>query len=239
MAIQGGRPVPRAARVAVATTLVGALAMWLGPSYADAFEGTITIEDNSEDEMAIQRYSFKGERLRVEDVSPNADGGAVIFDGKMRTGFVIDTDEQVYIPFAWDTKTPDELKQDSADLVVTKTGKHDKVAGRTCDVYLQRDKVDGSTVEFCLGKGLANAALVGLVNGDAVPTSPLPAWLVERTGEGLFPLRGIERTRTGKEVSRFEATKIESKRLDDRLFSPPVGFTRLNVDQAGRSPSTR
>ena len=219
--------------------LVGGVAAWLGAAQAGGFEGAITMEDNSDDDITIQRYSFKGEKLRVDDVSAEAEGGAVIFDGRTREGFAVDSDEQAYVPFTWMDRTPEELKQDAADSVVTRTGKRDKVAGRSCEIYLQRDKIDGSSSEYCIAKGLANSALPGVINSDAVPTSPFPIWLVDMAKEGAFPLRGIDRTKAGREVSRFEATKVESKRLDDRLFTPPPGFTPLKMDDIGRGRVTR
>ncbi len=196
------------------------------------FEGVITMKAVSGDEVTVQRYSLKGDRLRIDDIGFTADGGATILDGKNREGFVVDPDEQVYVPLRWNARTPEEAKQDAMDLAVTGTGKRGTVAGQACDIVVERDTGDGSTSELCLAAGLGNAALAGLA-GISVPP-----WLLDLGKEHGFPLRGIDRDPSGRELSRFEATKIERRPLDDRLFAPPAGFRRMNMEEVGLGRDT-
>lgn len=207
----------------------------IGVAAAGGFEGTILMKDTSGGEVSTQKFTFKGDRLRVEEAGPHADGSAIIMDGQHRESFILDPDEQAYFPFPWPSQTKEEAAREAQDVVVTKTGKRDKVAGYACDLYVERDKTDGSTTELCIAKGLGTPALFGLTGGDSAIASLLPSWLGDMVKDGAFPLRGIERDKSGKELSRFEATKIEAKRLDDALFAPPKGYRRMNMEETGRS----
>ncbi len=201
---------------------------------ASGFEGVILMKERSDGEVTTQKLYFKGDKVRVEESGPNADAGAVIIDGKTHEGIMIDPDEQAYFPFPWLQQSAEELKQEAEGLVVTKTGKRDKVAGHACEIYLERDTRDGSTSELCLAKGLGNPAVFGLTNGDSSLGSLLPGWVRDMVQEGSFPLRGIDRDKNGKEISRFEASKVEAKPLEDSLFLPPADYHRVNLEEVGR-----
>lgn len=201
---------------------------------AGGFEGVILLKERADGEVTTQKLSFKGDKVRVEETGPNVETGAVIIDGKTHEGIMIDPDEQAYFPFPWLQQSAEELRREAEGLVVTKTGKRDKVAGHACEIYLERDTRDGSTSELCLAKGLGNPAVFGLTNGDSSLGSLLPGWVRDMVQEGSFPLRSIDRDKHGKEVSRFEASKVEAKPLDDGLFLPPAGYRRVNLEDVGR-----
>jgi hypothetical protein len=204
------------------------------PARAESFEGTISMRETADGEIATHKLSFKGEKLRMEEVGPDADGSVMILDAKNLESFIVDPDEKPYFPFPWISQTPEELKEESEEVVVTKTGKTAKVAGHGCDLYLERNKRDGSTTELCVARGLGNDAMFGLTNSEAALALFFPPWLRDMVKGGAFPLRGIDRDRTGKEISRVEATKVEAKRLDDHLFVPPPGYRRMNIEEVGR-----
>ncbi len=231
---RGEGPASRAA----SRRLLSAVAAWLvwaaATLEAGGFEGVILMKERADGEVTTQKFYFKGDKVRVEESGANAEIGAVIIDGKTHEGITIDPDEQAYFPFAWLPESAEELKREAEGLVVTKTGKRDKVAGHACEIYLERDTRDGSSSELCLAKGLGNPALFGFTNGDSSLGSLVPGWLRDMVQEGSFPLRSIERDKQGKEVSRFEASKVEAKHLEDGLFLPPAGYRRVNLEDVGR-----
>lgn len=200
---------------------------------AAGFEGTIVMKDESGGDTTMQKLSFKGDLLRVEEVGSHADGSAMIFNGKTQEAFVIDVEEQAYFPFAWPPSLAEEVKKDAEHFVVTKTGKREKVAGYPCEMYVERDTLDGGIAELCVASGLGGSGLFGLSGSDSPIASLLPSWLGAMIKDGAFPVRGIERDKAGKEVSRFEATKIEAKKLEDKLFAPPPGYRRMNAEEMG------
>ena len=75
----------------------------------------------------------------------------------------------------------------------------------------------------------ANAAMSAMMGAQAGSTSLLPAWMQEMFKDGGFPIKGVNRDSHGKEEARWEATKIEKKPLDDRLFLPPAGYTKQDL----------
>ena len=213
--------------------LAGGMLLWTAVATA-GFEGTIWMKETTDGEVTSHRIHFKGDKVRMEEVGGEADGGAVVVDGTRRESFVIDADEQAYFLVPWFTPTPEELKQELDGVVVTKTGKKDTIVGYPCEGYLERDKTDGSTTELCIAKGFGYQALFGLSTNETALGSLIPLWLRERLKEGAFPLRSIERDKSGMEVSRFEATKVEAKKLDDSLFRAPKGYRRMSLDEVGR-----
>ncbi|MCE7966892.1 DUF4412 domain-containing protein [Nitrospirales bacterium NOB] len=103
-------------------------------------------------------------------------------------------------------------------------------------MYLAKEKDEEGSSELCIGKGLGNAALFALIAGDASTRAEAPVWLRELVKDGGFPLRTIDRDSAGREESRSEATKVEAQPLDDGLFTPLPGFTRIDLDAVMQSP---
>lgn len=223
----------------VALFVCGSLIGASHKAWAGGFEGTILLKDVSGGEVSTQRLSFKGERLRLEETGPRADGSALILDGRTRESLMIDPDEQAYFPFPWPSSSTEDAAREADAVVVTNTGKRAHVAGHACDLYLERDKAGGGMTEFCLAKELGGPVLFGLTGSDSAIASFLPTWMAPMIKDGAFPIRAIERDKAGKEISRFEATKIESKRLADSLFAPPAGYRRMNMEEMGRGGAAR
>ena len=90
------------------------------------------------------------------------------------------------------------------------------MAGRVCDLYVAKGKADGMSEEVCLGNGLGNPALTGLMTGDARSPLEFPSWLLDLAKARAFPLRVIVRSKDGQEESRLEATKVEPRAVAAR-----------------------
>lgn len=229
------RKTSRTARIVYTCYLAGVAVcgVAVAPAMAGGFEGTIVIKDESGGDATMQKLSFKGELLRMEEVGAHADGSAMIFNGQTKESFLIDVDEHAYFPLTWPPSLAEDLQKEAEPVVVTKTGKRDNVAGYACDLYLEKDTLSGGVSELCIAHGLSSSGLFGLSGSDSPIASLLPSWLGAMVKDGAFPVRGIERDKAGKEVSRFEATKIEAKKLDAKLFAPPPGYRRMNMEEVG------
>lgn len=192
--------------------------------HAGGFEGVIAVNETSEGAVTTQRFYFKGEKVRLDD----GENGFTVWDARHREGFYADPEDKSYTVMSSSERNLPDVKSAFEQLTVTKTGKSEKIAGHACEVYLATDTSDGSTSEFCLAKGLSNAALYAMIGGGPAGAG-FPAWFHELTKDGGFPLRTVDRDKHGKEESRSEATQIESKRLDESVFAPPVGFRRIEA----------
>jgi hypothetical protein len=104
-----------------------------------------------------------------------------------------------------------------------KTGKTDKVAGFTCELWLVTDA--NSSTELCV----ANEPTAWF--GDALPAMPSEyGWAAELMDGKHFPLRMV--ASQGKEESlRLELTRIEKKPLDAAAFQPPAGYRVIDLEQ--------
>lgn len=201
---------------------------WLGD--AGDFEGVIRMRSTTMGTPEQYRLYLKGDKLRLENETEAEDKGVLVFDATVRQGFGVEPDDQLYYVFPMEDLPGDMAKKLLDDVLITRTGKTKKVAGRVCDLYVAKGKTDGMSEEVCLANGLGNPALVGLMTGDARSPLEFPSWMLDAAKARGFPLRVIVRSKDGQEESRLEATKVEPQRLDDSLFTPPPGYKRMDND---------
>lgn len=197
-----------------------------GLAAAGDFEGIIVMKETSEGTTTQQVWYLKGDRLRFEEAGQDADNSAMIFDAKKKVMYSLHHDDKIYleIPTA-DSSTPDPME----DMLVKKTGTSENVAGHACEIYRTTDKTDGSTGEVCMARGITSVAMSALMGMQAGSTALLPARLQEMFKDGGFPIKGISRNGQGTEDVRWEAVKVEKKRLDDALFAPPAHYKKQEM----------
>lgn len=197
--------------------------LWLGlppAAFAGSFEGVVTMKQSVEGETTIQKTYFKGNKVRIDD----PDGDYSVGDAGKQESFLTRKGSKSYIVIPWQGIHP-EMKLFN-DVAVTRTGKKATVAGYPCDIYLSKDQEDHSEMEACIAKGISNEAY----HQWLVTMSPedVPVWVSDLLKGGGFVLRAINRDAAGKVESTEEATKIEARKLDARLFAPPVGFKKID-----------
>ena len=104
-----------------------------------------------------------------------------------------------------------------------KTGKTDKVAGYSCEVWEIQQKT--SRMEACI-------AAEG-TNWFQLPVSQLPAqyaWAKELTDGKHFPLRFVSFDRTGAEEGRIELASIEKQPVDAARLELPAGYQVVDLE---------
>jgi len=104
---------------------------------------------------------------------------------------------------------------------VTKTGKHETIAGAGCEVWEIKHE-SGKRTEACIAEGL-----VAFDFGRLLPGGLPSASSDELRKKKLFPLRSIERDAAGAETSRMEVTRIERKSIDRARFEVPSDYTHV------------
>ncbi len=195
---------------------------------ANDFEGLMVLNETSDGMTMQQQWFLKGDKLRFEEMGPDSDKGAMIFDAKKKLMYSLQHDEKIYreIPMGETSKAaPDR----SEDVMVVKTGKRDQAAGYSCEIYHTKDTSDGSTGELCIARGIGNAAMFGMMSAQAGGASLLPGWMRELLKDGGFPIKGVDRDAKGNEEARWEVVNLEKKSLDDRLFLPPADYKKQDM----------
>ncbi len=106
-----------------------------------------------------------------------------------------------------------------------KTGRSDKVAGYSCDVYEFEDTTSSAIrTEVCTASGLSMLAL-GLASPFNAFAKSDDAW--SAVLEHGFPLRiAIIDAKTGAPMMKMEATRIERKSIPDADLRVPAGYTK-------------
>jgi hypothetical protein len=109
---------------------------------------------------------------------------------------------------------------------VTKTGKTDKVAGYSCEIWLfeSGDPAEKSKAEVCIAAQGAS--------WFHIPMTGIPAeysFMSEIVDGNHFPLRFIGYDAAGTETARAEVTKIDKKTLDASMFVPPATYQQMDL----------
>lgn len=216
-------------RPAFVVALVCALGL---PAKAAAqFEGVVTSDYRTNGGTQAFRtvQYYKGDRLRAEPQLKDAKGAYSIVDGAKHQLISVTPERGSYITVA--LKPAEQLPR------LASTGKKETIAGRACQHYTFT-KADTPTdvADLCIAKGLGYSGYVGgrgtegagdLPDLHALSTlraavAKDPAWQA-LLKDGAFAL---STTRTDAGVVRFQSkvTRIEPKKLDAALFSPPSDF---------------
>jgi Domain of unknown function (DUF4412) len=188
------------------------------------FEGEITMRTTAAGAASDMVVKTKGDRLRFDMKAPNGDPMHGVFDPKANkvTVFLDGTKTYMDMDFSKPGATPNV---DGASGSVSKTGKHETVAGYDCENWTVSDPTKKRT-ELCIAQGIAFFDVGGLKAG---PTATPSALAKEFREKKSFPLRSIEYDASGKELSRMEVTKIEKQSIDDAAFLVPPEYTKFQL----------
>jgi Domain of unknown function (DUF4412) len=165
------------------------------------FEGAITLHLSGGGEQGDAIYHVKDQRVRL-DLPGDAGPGAFVFDTKKNTGAILGRDGKLVASLG----SAPAAARSGTPPVIERTGKTDSIAGYTCELWKVRE-----------GATSRDACVVDNVSW-ASGSSQLASWLPS----GVFPLRVIERDRTGTETSRLEVVRIERKSEANTLFTTPA-----------------
>jgi Domain of unknown function (DUF4412) len=196
----------------------------------DGFEGDITMHTTSSGAGATSQdmiVEVKKDQLRFDMTSPQG----VAMHG------VFDPQANKVVLYADSTKTYTDMNFSGASgatntnpdtAAIAQSGKHETIAGYDCEDFSVSDP-SGKKSEVCTAQGIAFfdiASLRGGAPGGSGAGSPIGKQFREKKS---FPLRSVEYDATGKELSRMEVTKIESKSIDDSRFVTPPDYTKLSL----------
>jgi len=112
-----------------------------------------------------------------------------------------------------------------------KSGRTETILGYECHEYIVTEKKTVTEYWAAQGLGVFRAMTRG---GPGGPPSGPSAWETTAQNEGLFPLRTVERSLKGKEISRTEATAVTPGSQPASLFTAPADFTKFEMPSFGK-----
>jgi hypothetical protein len=239
-------------------SLGAAVALLLGASSAAAqgtFEGMavykMTMTDGKSGEL---KFYQQGSRIRQE-YAMEGHSFASIYDGATGDMIMLVPERKQYMVMNLKT-TGDQMKglanalsggdkstdADLSKMKVTPTGLRETVAGVPCEHYLfaKADEPSAGQVDICGAKGLGFLGLneqtrLAIPSTMALLRSQNPE-LAKLAQNGFYPLKLTGRDKDGKKFN-MEVTQLQRGHLDAALFSPPPGYTKLDMSGiAGRKP---
>lgn len=206
-------------------------------SLAGDFEGVLHMKtthlDMGSAETAMDWY-VKGDMARMERKREDGRNHVMIMDGRKRSMVMLNPEKKVAMEFNLDDasgKMGDLMKEELDKKSVDRTGKTDKVAGYSCEVWRVSDKQTKKVEhEICVAKGFGRGA-TAFMDPKRVQESSQPSWVKQMAKEGGFGLRTINYGEDGKESFRSEVTGIEKRSLNADLFIVPSDYARQNLSE--------
>jgi hypothetical protein len=204
------------------------------------FEGTQTFQIHNENGKSVTLVlTTKGSKMRVEASDPAnpARTGAFVMDGAAHTRMMVMDQQKKYIVIPESMagamggmgKAPDATN--TPKFTFTKTGRTETVAGVTCQVIHGTGTNNGKTEEgdMCVAKGAGfNPGTWASLGGQmGAGNSPWGA-----VHDAVGPGNGIMKmttTTAGQPGFTLEVTKIDRSPVSDDAFSPPAGYTQVQM----------
>jgi hypothetical protein len=220
---------------AAATTTATAAAAGGGGSFGSGFEGAISMHMTTSHGAEDLTFLTKGGKLRVDAPAHNGEMAHVIFDPSTSKMLVIMDTQKMYMEMDRPPGAaggmpgmPGAAATPHVPPQITKTGKHETIAGMECEDWTSKDE-SGRTASLCVAKGIAFFDFASMAPGRGESA----AWIDQLKSAQYFPLRAVDTDASGKEISRMDVTKIEKKSVDDSLFSPPAGYHPMVIPKMG------
>ena len=213
--------------------LVVSLALSLDPLSVQAgdFEGVLHMSTThaATNSASTMDWYLKGDKARVEMSRGEGQANVMIFDAQTRTMQMAMAGQKSYIEISMAGEGGEHLKEALEKQTVERTGKTDKIAGYSCEVWRITDKeLNRLKNDICVAKGFGKAATFWL-DPKEMRRSSQPSWVKQLVEEGGFGLRSINYDEAGKTSSRMEVTSIEKKRLDPGLFAFPADWAKQDM----------
>ena len=143
--------------------LVGSLALSLHPLAVQAgdFEGILymNITHTATGSASSMDWYLKGDKARVEMSRGEGHTNVMIFDAQTRTMQMAMAGQKRYMEIRMAGEGGEHLKEALEKQAVERTGKTDKVAGYSCEVWRITDKdLNRLKNNMCVAKGFGKAA---------------------------------------------------------------------------------
>ena len=211
------------ARVAVLVVATSSSLVSLACKKSDGFEGEIAMRVTRGSAPPSEMiFEAKGPAVRLDLTGTDGQKSHAIVRADGKPVLVVDA-QKAWMDLDMTKAGAAVAEADpSGKPTVDKTGKHEKIAGRDCEVWNVKHG-SGAHTETCIAEGLAAFDFGALLPGAAPPSTGN-----EVHEKRLFPLRSVEYGADGKETSRMEVVRIEEKKVDASAFEIPEGYTKVD-----------
>ena len=199
-------------------------------SYSQSFEGEIVmkITDKDQDTPQTVDYFVKGNKIRFEAKGKEGRGGAMVLDTKNYDALILMPAQKMYMTYNYKSAlggVRDTINKAMENGDVKMTGETKKINGYECEKWTFKDE-DGTTGEAWMTKGIRNFFFFSNPMGG---NDNQPEWQKKLTNEGYFPMMVTSKNSDGEVESTMEVTSIESRALDESLFSAPAGYKKMDM----------
>lgn len=213
--------------------VVGSLVLTLFPLSVQAgdFEGVLhmTTKHSGTGAQSTMDWYLKGDKARVESSRADGQTHVMIFDAQTRTMQMAMPGQKSYMEISMGGERSEQLKEVFEKQTIERTGKTDKIAGYSCEIWRITDKEENRLKnDICVAKGFGKAATFW-IDPKEMRRSSQPSWVKRLVEEGGFGLRSIHYDEEGKESSRMEVTSIDKKSLDNALFAFPADWAKQDM----------
>ena len=213
--------------------LIGSLMLSVCPLTVRAadFEGVLHMSTThaATNSGSTMDWYLKGDKARVEMSRGEGQANVMIFDAQTRMMQMAMPGQKSYMEISMGGERGQLLKEALDKQTVERTGKTDRIAGYSCEVWRITDKEhDRLKNDICVAKGFGKAATFW-VDPKEMRRSSQPSWVKQLVEEGGFGLRSIHYDEAGKESSRMEVTSIDRRKLDAGLFAFPAEWAKQDM----------
>lgn len=212
------------------TTAVVLAALVVAARTNAQFEGIIESKNVTTDQMGkpqqfVMTMWIKKDMVRIETSGLPMPGSIMIYRTDQKRIYMVNPDEKSYFEISQDEK-PQELYArggSEAKYSVKRTGKTKTIAGYPCEQFIIK-REDEST-ELWGTKKLPHvvSTLSKALGQDHVDVAD--GAVNEVMKMGIYPMSSATKV-GGILIERQEVTKIETKSLDQSVFSIPAGYSK-------------
>jgi hypothetical protein len=204
------------------------------------FEGTQTFQIHNQNGKSVTLVvATKGNKIRVEasDATDPSHSGAMVMDGAAHTRMMILPQQKKYVVLpetmagAMGGMGKGANPANPPKFTFTKTGRTETVAGVSCQVIHGTGTDNGKPVEgdMCVAKGVGfNPATWASLGGQMGATNSPWGAVGDEVGSGNGILK-LTSTSNGQPGVDIEVTKIDRSPVSDDAFSPPAGYTQIQM----------
>jgi hypothetical protein len=213
-------------RQILAAAALGAATMAAAPLQAQEFEGVITMHmaGTARDgtPMPDLEYMARSGKMRINAKSPMGNMGIIAVPSEKKLYMLMDA-QSMYMeqPLSLTSSNP---ASSATAPTVTRTGKKEMIAGYECEHVTVTEK--SNTLDVCMARGLGPF----LSAASALPGATMPGWQKALIADGGFPLKVTKADGT----TQLEVTKIEKKKLSDKLFTVPDNYSKMDMPAVRR-----
>lgn len=197
---------------------------------AQDFEGKVKFKISHDGDENFLEYFIKGENIRIE----MGDNAEAVFIKSPEKSMLLMPEEEQYMDLnnsifsrlqEMSGMGNEDDEQEEYNINDFKTGKVMTILDFECHQWIFKEKDEDEEVEAWVTDELGNFMLMSSPMGGGYS----PGWSSSVKNNGFFPILVITRDEDGEESSRFEATEVDKKSLDDELFGPPSHYEEMKI----------